>query len=836
MLIAGTAFPALATVATTTNEAAGQPAPPEVRQEIIVTGQALFRDIRPEAELDEDGIASYGASTVDQLLSEVQQDLGEDDTPLILVNGERTNDLSEIGAFPVEALKNLQVLPRGSAVRMGGRSGQRVISLTLQRKMRAATLTAAPKIATDGGWRAGRGEALLTYLQGATRANVALRVRDAGSLLESERTIEEPTPSLPYSLAGNVIGFPGDEIDPALSTLAGHIITVAAIPGNSQPALADFVPLANQPSTTNVGQYRTLYPGERDYDFNSTANSRLAPWLTSNATLHFSRNSTHSLQGLPEALAVLQPDNLYSPFSTTVGLAYYGATPLHARSRREIGEGALTFNGTFGKWLSNLDLRHSESSDRFESERQATFTPIILDSGFNPFGSDLSSLIGIRTDRSTTKTFSSLGELSVTGPAFVLPAGQAQVTAEGHVSSSRLRSKSTFFTGGDRSFHRGEQGFRGAIDIPLTSRAADFGGAIGDFDATAEFTVTHFSDAGSLNGYAFGLTWQPLQALRLRGSIEQNEIPASIQLLGNPVVQSPDMRVFDPLTGQTVDVVQITGGNPGLRPARTKIRRLSGLLDLVPKLNLQLNAEYTDSDGRNYISSLPAASLAVMLAFPDRYVRNSDGVLTTVDLRPVNFDTHREKRLRWGFSMRSRLGGADKSRPNTSASSGSPRLLSGPSTYVDFTANHTIVFADRLEIRPGLDSVDLLGGGALGIGGGRVRHQIDASAAITSGGIGARAGVAWRGPSKLDTRIGAVDDTLHFSPVTMINLRLFADVARIVPHTAWAKSLRLSLDVVNLTNDRQRVRDSFGSTPLQYQPAYRDPLGRTIELEIRKVF
>jgi outer membrane receptor protein involved in Fe transport len=129
-----------------------------------------------------------------------------------------------------------------------------------------------------------------------------------------------------------------------------------------------------------------------------------------------------------------------------------------------------------------------------------------------------------------------------------------------------------------------------------------------------------------------------------------------------------------------------------------------------------------------------------------------------------------------------------------------------------------------------------LGGGALGIGGGRVRHQIDASAAITSGGIGARAGVAWRGPSKLDTRIGAVDDTLHFSPVTMINLRLFADVARIVPHTAWAKSLRLSLDVVNLTNDRQRVRDSFGSTPLQYQPAYRDPLGRTIELEIRKVF
>jgi hypothetical protein len=42
--------------------------------------------------------------------------------------------------------------------------------------------------------------------------------------------------------------------------------------------------------------------------------------------------------------------------------------------------------------------------------------------------------------------------------------------------------------------------------------------------------------------------------------------------------------------------------------------------------------------------------------------------------------------------------------------------------------------------------------------------------------------------------------------------------------------------VVNLINDRQKVRDSHGVTPLQYQPAYRDPLGRTIEFEIRKVF
>jgi hypothetical protein len=97
-------------------------------------------------------------------------------------------------------------------------------------------------------------------------------------------------------------------------------------------------------------------------------------------------------------------------------------------------------------------------------------------------------------------------------------------------------------------------------------------------------------------------------------------------------------------------------------------------------------------------------------------------------------------------------------------------------------------------------------------------------------------GVTWRGPSELQSRIGGVTDTLRFSPVLILNLRAFADMKRLLPHSEWAKGLRLCVDALNATNDRQNVRDSFGNTPLQYQPAYRDPLGRTIEFEIRKVF
>ena len=46
-----------------------------------------------------------------------------------------------------------------------------------------------------------------------------------------------------------------------------------------------------------------------------------------------------------------------------------------------------------------------------------------------------------------------------------------------------------------------------------------------------------------------------------------------------------------------------------------------------------------------------------MLAFPERFMRDRNGVLTTVDLRPVNFESDREKRLRWGVSMNTKLGG-----------------------------------------------------------------------------------------------------------------------------------------------------------------------------------
>lgn len=856
ILLSGVALPVQAETASVTAAiSTTQATPNPAQEEIIVTGQALFRDIRPERDLDEDSIEGYGESTVDGLLGELQLELGEEEQPLIIVNGERMNGLDEIGALPVEVLRNVKVLPRGSAVRAGGRSGQRVISLTLKPTLRTATLTAAPKVATEGDWHSVRGEAILTRLHGSTRANIAFRTRADSSLLESERDIIQPAQRLSNAIPGNVIGYPDllGEIDPVLSDAAGEIVTVTPIPLNADPTIEDFAANANQPAITDIGEFRSLRPKVRNYDLNGTFGTRIAPWLTSTATIRLSRNNSVSKRGLPPALFILSPDNPASPFSTDVGLAYFGEEPLRFRSRRDNGEGNLTFNARFGRWTGNLNARHSQSRDVTRNERPDQFGAIALADSIDPFASNPADLLAIRTDRSKARSIGNLAVLTMTGPAVTLPAGEVQATGEGRLVWTRLDSESSFSgISTDRNFHRSEQSVRGALDVPLTSVETGFLSEVGDLNVTAEYAHVHFSDAGTLHHHTIGLTWEPRPLLRLRAEIDKTDRPPSIQTLGNPTLVTPNVRVFDPLTGQTVDVVQITGGDPSLDPETTKIRRLSGLLTLIPRLNLQLNGEYTDTDSHNFLSSLPEASGAVMLAFPDRFVRDSNGVLVTADLRPVNFDSHREKRLRYGLSLNTQIGGgrpaarvssgapsedgADDVVEETPAARTEPARRSRPATRLQLTVNHSLVFSDKIEIRPELPSVDLLEGGAIGIAGGRVRHQLDGTAAITSRGLGARLGMSWRGSSTLDARIGGQIEELDFSPLLLINFRAFVDASRLFGANVWTRRTRLSLNIANLLNDRQEVRDTLGDTPLQYQPGYRDPIGRTFELELRKSF
>ena len=833
MLLASVANAALADAALANNVTASATAQPagQLGPDILVIGERMFRDIFPERSLDQGEIEGYGSSTIDELLNAIQSELGEDgELPLIIVDGQRINSISEIGDLPIEAVRNIQVLPRGAAVKAGGRSGQRVVNINLRKSVRSVTLSTAPRIATDGQGKGLRGEAIYTFIRGKMRANLSLRGRGEDALFEADRDIVQRDSAFPYALGGNVSAYPDltGEIDPLLSGLAGQLITVAPIPAGASPTLADFA--SGVPNLTDLGRFRTLRPETRTLELNGSLRAPLTSWLTSSATLRLGRNTGESLRGLPTGLFRLSPDNPASPFSRDVRLAYYGARPLQNRTRRLNGEASFTLDAAIGTWTGDLNAKHSRFSNLSRSERQAGFGLIAIDDLVNPFATSVESLLGITTSSAASRSRATRLQMNLNGPAAELPAGAVQATLEAQLAWHAINSESTFTSAPARRARRAEQAIRGALDIPLLSRGKGFLPLLGELSATVELGRLHFSDVKGTTQYSAGLTWEPIESLRLRAAIERTGTPPPVELLASPVIINPDTSIFDPLTGETVAVAQFSGGNPGLELETVTVRRLTGLLRLVPRLKLNLNAEYADTSRNNFVSSLPEASAAVMLAFPDRFVRNPGGILTAVDLRPVNFDEAEEQRFRWGFSMNSALGAA---RRGTAAGARGARPRP---TMVQLTANHTMVLSEQILIRPGLDPINLLNGGAIGIGGGRVRHQIDGTVSVTSGGTGVRIGGNWRGPGELQTRISGETDTLRFSPLLKLNLRAFTDVQRFTPGSAWAKGLRLSLDILNITNDRQEVFNSLGDTPLQYQPGYRDPIGRTIEFEIRKVF
>jgi iron complex outermembrane receptor protein len=52
----------------------------------------------------------------------------------------------------------------------------------------------------------------------------------------------------------------------------------------------------------------------------------------------------------------------------------------------------------------------------------------------------------------------------------------------------------------------------------------------------------------------------------------------------------------------------------------------------------------------------------------------------------------------------------------------------------------------------------------------------------------------------------------------------------------WTRQLGLKLEIANVTDARQRVRDATGVVPYRYQPDLLDAVGRSVVFSLRKLF
>jgi iron complex outermembrane recepter protein len=153
---------------------------------------------------------------------------------------------------------------------------------------------------------------------------------------------------------------------------------------------------------------------------------------------------------------------------------------------------------------------------------------------------------------------------------------------------------------------------------------------------------------------------------------------------------------------------------------------------------------------------------------------------------------------------------------------------------------HTINLSNQVLVAPGGPLLDLLDGDATGSGGGVSRHLVELEGGGFYRGFGLRLSGAYRSATTVRGSGLPGSSDLAFGDLATFNLRAFVALDQqrwlVGESPGLLKNTRLSLRVDNLFDARQRVTDESGAVPLRYQPFLIDPIGRFVEIELRKLF
>ena len=310
--------------------------------------------------------------------------------------------------------------------------------------------------------------------------------------------------------------------------------------------------------------------------------------------------------------------------------------------------------------------------------------------------------------------------------------------------------------------------------------------------------------------------------------------------------------MFDFALGETVDDVTIvTGGAGDLQSSDLSRLELGVYYTPLENRLLTISATYTDESIDDEIAAFPSLTPNVEAAFPGRFIRDVSGQLVEIDSRPVNFAERDRRFIRYGFDVRKRLTGKKRGARGGSGArgegkgrpEGAPRRPTGgvrgfgrPRGFFGASVFHSYIFDSSLRLAPGAANLDLLGGDAISLNDGEARHELTAQLRFFRQRLGGRADFTWRSGRTIDDGAGGV---LDFSSLGVLNTRVYYRFNRPEPGeqaTSFFDKSRIRLSVDNVFNDRQKVTDASGATPLNFQPALLDPLGRVVSLSFEKDF
>jgi TonB-dependent Receptor Plug Domain len=358
-------------------------------------------------------------------------------------------------------------------------------------------------------------------------------------------------------------------------------------------------------TTDDLLAARSLLPSKRDLRASGTFNRQVFGDVSGTLNTELEHTDSRALVGLGDTLLEVLARN------TDASTAHAG----------------LTLNGTKSNWhwtlTSNADLAHTiTSTDQDEPPNDSA--------------------------RETTASGDIKG--TANGNLFRLPAGDVSSTITLGGTTTHLNSEHRI-SAVDDSTSLGRTTGEAAInlDLPISRRNKDFS-ALGNLTLNGNAEIDQLSDFGTLFTIGAGANWSPIDRLNLLTSWTREDGPPTINQLGDPVLITPNTRIFDFVTGQTVLVSTTTGGNPELQSDRRNVFKFGGNWQPFENTDLRLRAEYVHQTIANPISSVTVTP-TIEAAFPDRFVRDDEGELVSVDLRPLNFESSRRDTLRIGFDF-----------------------------------------------------------------------------------------------------------------------------------------------------------------------------------------
>ena len=511
------------------------------------------------------------------------------------------------------------------------------------------------------------------------------------------------------------------------------------------------------------------------------------------------------------------------------------------------GSGRLSFSHSDARLgLTPTGLTREQDSNVLGGRLNATLNAEVADSSVALLGTLDVNRRRVDTDldlvsrRSTTRSLASTLELSAFRPLIALPAGPLQLNLSAIFSSDHYRSTIRGSGAADNrsSFTERTYGGSAGLLVPIAGGPNDVLRPVGELSLSLDVGLTRVKDSATFTTGSLGIVWEPLNWLRASGALSRSSSPPAARFRREAAaLVTPGVLVFDPLSGSSVRVDEISGPLGVRARPRSEQERLSITVTPPSALDLRLESELSRRRERDVVGDLPLASSLVLAAFPARFVRDPSGVLSSVDVSPVLFPGRSESQWRNSVSLRFQLGTGGASPEAEEGAPAGEETSRARGTRLQLTLAHTLLLSSRLTLRNGLAPIDLLSGNAVLFSGGRPRHQLDLSANLTRSGLGLRLAAAYRSRSLVGmSDLSGAPQQLRFGALGTVDARAFAEADRLFGRSKLTEGMRLSLAVSNFTNAREEIRDSLGATPLAYQPAFRDALGRTIEFEVRRRF